>query len=815
MIEAGGGGAFVAVGVGPTGTALVGSDLSGPYLSSDQGHSWRVRGASEGIAFNTHASAVGFDSADAAVMYVSTVGYLHRSADGGNTFHPLIATDWSTTHRTGTFRLVQEAAEITRLQAAPPAHRRMYWTAVAFSQSHPEIGYAAAHSSYDTLDAMVLKTADRGLSWQPVKTFANRGNGNDLVFEEDKRIVKLIIDRTRPEVVYALSQADDYTAAKGRFGLGPQTNLRKSTDGGATWTVLSGHTTVTYTGNRRKLPRLDAEGRQIIDRATGAAAVFDGARPGESMTESALLRDVLDFELDPVAPDTLYATKGSRSFRNDVAGAGTYKSTDGGSNWTRVDDRFGVLKVKAVADDPALTIVRRFDINGWEGSTPLASRRYPQVWESLDAGKTWALKAGPAQFSFGAIDPHWYSSAGTYAKTIAGSPADPDRYYWIDAQWVYRSDDGGASFRSASSTPIVEESGEKWHTTTGVSNVVSLTLKISEADPNIIVQGNSDIGLWRSLDGGRAWQHANEPGYLSDWITYGGQAQAIALDPERPGVMWAGLGGGYVDQIMIKSEAHGKLGTWQRSHAGLPEEKRKRTYQPGAALRGLSVDRTSPRDQRTLFVIADDKVFRSTDDGATWQQVFDPAGDRPFNYNGLSGGNTVPDRQGTTTIDPQDGRWVYAGGSHGLYRSHQSGEPGTWERIGPPSLTNIQKIVVSRQAPSKLVAAAYGSGLWASDDRGQTWRLLLSDRFLRGTAIHPHNDRVMFAASCNVFISGGSPESRGALLTTDGGKTWQETNTGLSWPFVRDVEFHPRDPSQVFIVTPGTSYHVGRFDFGG
>lgn len=71
----------------------------------------------------------------------------------------------------------------------------------------------------------------------------------------------------------------------------------------------------------------------------------------------------------------------------------------------------------------------------------------------------------------------------------------------------------------------------------------------------------------------------------------------------------------------------------------------------------------------------------------------------------------------------------------------------------------------------------------------------------------------MFAASCNVFISGGRPESRGAQLTLDDGKTWTEANTGLSWPLVHDVEFHPRDPSQVYIVTPGTSYHEARFDF--
>ena len=69
------------------------------------------------------------------------------------------------------------------------------------------------------------------------------------------------------------------------------------------------------------------------------------------------------------------------------------------------------------------------------------------------------------------------------------------------------------------------------------------------------------------------------------------------------------------------------------------------------------------------------------------------------------------------------------------------------------------------------------------------------------------------AGSSNVWMSGGTAESSGALLTVDGGETWQQANEGLSWPFVRDVEFNPHDPSQVFIVTPGTSHHVRYFDF--
>jgi photosystem II stability/assembly factor-like uncharacterized protein len=809
MTEAGGGGAFFAVGAGPTGIALVAADLSGGYISYDSGRSWQVRGVPHGIVFGTHACAVGFDPADERVLYLGTLGYLYRSEDRGATFHPLVAKDWNAARRTGTFTVVRDPAEIARLRASPPAHGKLYWTAVAFSPTQPQIGYAAAHSDYDSTDAIIFKTTDRGETWRPIKSFADETGGAALVFHEDKRVAKILVDPRNPETVYFLSQPDMFTQGRGRFRLNPQSNLRRSTDGGVTWRLLAGNTRVSQRAGRRSLPLYDDAGRQLIDPATGEAATI-GASPSD---EPALIRDVLDFAIDPSDPTVLYLTKGARGARTEVAGAGTYRSADSGATWTKVDDRFGALHVKAVGRSADLTVVRRFDINGWEGSALPKDRKFPQVWESLDGGRAWSQKADHTRFSFGPIDPHWYSSSSAYAKTVAVSAADPDHYYWVDSQWVYRSADGGASFRSATTDATLGADGDARYASTGVSNVVSLVLKVSEADPDLVLQANADIGLWRSLDRGRTWQHANEPGFLSDWVRYGGQAQTIALDPARPHVAWAGLGAGYVDQVLVKSTETGKLGSWRRSHAGLPQEKRKSTYQEGAALRGLSVDPNSPTEKRTLFVIADDQVARSRDDGETWEIVFDSSAGQPFNYNSLKGGNISPDRQGATAVDPADGRFVYAGTAHGLFHSARGGESGSWTRVGPPGLDRIQKIVVSRQHPERVYVAAFGHGLLRSADRGATWEKILDDRFLRGFAVHPTDDRIILAGSCNVYRSGGAPLSRGALLSTDDGKSWREVNDGLPWPFVRDVEFNARDPDQVFLVTPGTSFHVGRFRF--
>ena len=140
-----------------------------------------------------------------------------------------------------------------------------------------------------------------------------------------------------------------------------------------------------------------------------------------------------------------------------------------------------------------------FDIRGWSDTQPMEeARNYLKVYEyrSDKAAKDLnpsAEASNPGTFELGAIH-HYYSTSPAYVKTIASSMANPDVYFWVDSQWVFRSDDGARSFKSAASNSRTDEEGN-WYSTTGVSNVVSFALKISEANPNIVYTGNADINL--------------------------------------------------------------------------------------------------------------------------------------------------------------------------------------------------------------------------------------------------------------------------------------------------------------------------------
>ena len=140
-------------------------------------------------------------------------------------------------------------------------------------------------------------------------------------------------------------------------------------------------------------------------------------------------------------------------------------------------------------------------------------------------------------------------------------------------------------------------------------------------------------------------------------------------------------------------------------------------------------------------------LYRSTDDGATWE---------------LAG---MPDAGafGRIVVDPSDGDTVYAAASgelfvdptdpdatiddRGLWRSTAAGEPGSWERIFPTQdilddgllanpvstgavdvavhPTDPDRILVAmwdhHRTPEKRVYAGPGSSVWLTTDGGDTW----------------------------------------------------------------------------------------------
>lgn len=697
----GGGGAFGAVGAGPSGIILVGSDLSGAYRSLDGGQHWDVIGSYRGLT-TTHINSVGFDPADDHILYLGSDNGIFRSNNQGETVSHVL-----------------EGGYISAIQIHPTT---------------PTIGYAAHHSYYEGTDGTVYKTTDRGQSWHPLST---------NLFHP-LRILKLVLHPDDPNTLYLLG-------GEARFGCSPPA-LYRSQNGGTSWQRLAG-----------------------------------------------TVGQIQDVALAPANPNILYITTydevwegaGFRCLTNDPDGGKLYKSEDAGDSWAEIAQRTGAIWLDR--DDPQA--VRLIDL---QFQNPWVPER-TGVWETLDDGLTWE-QVGLAQDSEQSYwDKGWPTLWWTYganfdgpAHTLGEDMSDPDALLWVTNQFVFASRNDGRDFVNLYTNEVAPG---RWQSR-GVDNTVMFSVSVSPAAPDHIYTGFYDLGCFHSPDNGVSWQSCNDPAYTGGWEGDGGNTTTILADPARTGVVWASQTENLENaHTLLWSEDYGQ--SWERRDAGLP----------AGPLSGLSLAASSPADNRTLFVSASRDVYRSEDDGATWEMVLDCEG------------------CWFTAVNPFAANFVYAGGEAGLFRSEQGGAVGSWTAVSHPDFTGsgqnpwgwdyewtgIHALRPDPYHPDRLYAAVWGEGrgLYVSQDRGASWDKLLTDDYLRDIAIAPD---ALYATSSKASCCGASTlHSNGIRRSQDGGQTWETVNDGLAWPFAGPITLDPRNPARVIVGAYGTGFAIREF----
>lgn len=504
----------------------------------------------------------------------------------------------------------------------------------------------------------------------------------------------------------------------------------------------------------------------------------DGGHTWDRLAAS--VGEVWDVALDGGRRGALYLTSGQEL--PGGWGGSLWRSDDFGNTWAHLAEHTGALAVPA--DRPG--VVRVIDVR-----RDVASSR-AGVWESRDRGETWQRTSAATSWRGG-----WQDLDLAYGRNLQGLPktlgtdlSDPGVIYWADAQFVF------AAFDGAHFEPLVSrEVAPGWWRGRGVDNVAVLTLAESELRPERLYAGFYDLGVWRSLDGGESWQASNDAAFTGRWAGHGGNCTAIVADPERADVVWATNGekNDLAHLALMRSDSAAAPGSW-RPCEGLPS----------GMISGLSLDRTSPRDRRTLFVTDGGDVYRSRDDGRHWDRVFEGGVCR------------------ITAVDRFEGRMVYAGGEGGLWRSSSGGEPGSWQAIGnaemggtpdhPPDgfrWPGVHAIVPDPKSAGRLYVVSFGEGrgLYRSDDRGERWSKLCAGAFCRELAIDPADPARLYLTSSRAYKSGGRAQgSEGVLRSADGGRTWTPWNEGLAWPFAGPVLVNVGGCGRAYLGSPGTGF---------
>jgi photosystem II stability/assembly factor-like uncharacterized protein len=656
--------------------------------------------------------------------------------------------------------------------------------ALAVAPSDGNVIYAGTGEATIRIDVThgdgVYKTTDGGKNWRHVG------------LSDTRHIGEIVVHPTDPDTVYVAALGHAFTDSEER-------GLYRSTDGGETWDR------VLY----------------VSDRA--------GA---------------IDLAMDANNPRILFATiwQCRRTFWSIESGGpdcGLYRSLDGGDTWTEItatgdgDDRSGAPSPRPANGLPE-GILGKIGVTvsparpGRVWALIEAEGRKRGLYRSDDNGDSWTKTSSDPNL----IWRPWY-----YTHVFA-HPTEPDTVFVLDMK-AWRSIDGGKEF-----TEFVTPHGDNHD------------LWIDPDNPDRMI-GCDDGGAWVSLNAGASWSSiynqltaqfyhvAVDDNY--PYKVYGTQQDNSSLAvPSRTGtgaINWgdchvAGTGeSGYItpkpgdpDIVYV-----GAIGSSPGGGEALQRFDRRtgqvqlisswpETYFDGASAE-VRFQWTypivfSPLDPNTLFICGN-KVFRSTDEGYTWEAISPDLTYADPDTIGESGPLTK-DGAGAemyATIfsfiaSAYEAAVMMAGSDDG--RVHRSTDGGsTWEEVTPPGLPKFSQVTCLEESPHNegtvyMTVARHKMGDYApyvyrTTDLGDTWERidggaagngagLPADDFCRVIREDPGREGLLYVGT-----------ELGLHVSFDGGGSWQPLQNNLPVSPVYDLVIKDTD---LVVATHGRSFWI-------
>jgi photosystem II stability/assembly factor-like uncharacterized protein len=328
--------------------------------------------------------------------------------------------------------------------------------------------------------------------------------------------------------------------------------------------------------------------------------------------------------------------------------------------------------------------------------------------------------------------PHF---AGWEMYHLKGSPVDPNRLYasqssgWFGQQ-IQRSDDGGETWKPVNNkfvydgtpgthqwydgTPHPWEFKRVWH------------LEPSLTDPDTVLAGVEDAGLFKSTDGGESWQEL--PGLRNSetgphWQPGAGGLclHTIVLDPTNP------------DRIVIAISAAGAFRSddagksWKPINKGLwskyiPDP----TAEVGHCVHHIAMN---PKTPNTLFMQKHWDVMRSDNAGDQWTKI---SGNLPTDFGfAIDVHSHEPETVFVVPIK-SDSEHFPLDGKLQVFRSKSGGNE--WEPMtkGLPQENCYVNILRDAMAVDMLddcgiYFGTTGGQVYCSPDAGDTWSAITHD----------------------------------------------------------------------------------------
>ncbi|WP_321477611.1 hypothetical protein [uncultured Paludibaculum sp.] len=297
-------------------------------------------------------------------------------------------------------------------------------------------------------------------------------------------------------------------------------------------------------------------------------------------------------------------------------------------------------------------------------------------------------------------------------STLAISPADSRIY--IAGLNVEQSPYAGIWYS--------EDAGATWKMGTGLQGISVQSMAIWAKDPRRMVAGTRD-GVWGSTDSGRNWKRLSAPyNHEMRGVT------AVAIDPQDVDTIYAGT-----THLPWKSTDGGK--TWSSIHDGMLDD---------SDVFSIEVD---PANSKQVVASACSGIYRSEAAGTDW-----------IKFQGIP---STHRRTHVIRIRPGESHVIYAGTTLGLLKSVNSGA--TFKQLNQ---LHILAMAFDPRNPDRIYIAAEGTGLWLSEDGGQTAK--------------PINEGFVSRRLISVAAADGSLYTN-VIQDGDGGGIFSSRNGGKSW----------------------------------
>lgn len=449
--------------------------------------------------------------------------------------------------------------------------------------------------------------------------------------------------------------------------------------------------------------------------------------------------------------------------------AGLVRTKNGGGTWHRV----------ALPGAPAPAALERIEVAHAPSAPAVvyvaaASAKQAFLWRRATASGAFSAQPVPSQFD---VSQAWYDWC------LAVAPDDENTLYW-GAIELYRGrrSAGSWSWRNISSRTKGDSIHADQH-----------HLAFDPTAPKTLYACN-DGGIFRSLDGGNAWQSLNSGLSISEFefLAHLESQDSWLIGGTQDNGTLSNAGGGRFDQIGLGDGGdcaavdgdkpicyHSYYGMWiERADALGAKAFHWQDVSPEYDEDNYPALFYPPMDASgAVLAKAGASVFVSPDRGDSWSEV-------------ALGSADPPDLASALTIVSQSLLLVGTVGGN-LYRV-KSG-PGGWdqarvEALSSPRQAFVSDIVVVGAGTSLQLwvssSGIHGGHVFRSDDSGKTWKDRsgdLPDIPVNAIVVHPDDPNTVFAATDN-----------GVYKTQNAGQKWRDFSNGLPNAIVGDLILHLR-----------------------